>query len=420
MTAGQPPRLYTREEGWQLLRIWGMGIASQDLDGDGRPEVFLTNQADNKLQTLVDGAHGPGLHDIGRKSGATAHQPVRGRRHRNSTAWHAEFEDVNNDGFMDLFVAKGNVEAMPDFAAKDPSNLLIGQPDHDLRRGRRGRRHRRLRPGPRGGRGRPQPGRPARHRRGQAPRERPTLAQRRRGRGRRPPAPMGHWAAIRLQQPAPNRDAIGAWIRVKVGDRIIDRELTVGGGHAGGQLGWTHFGLGPAQTARGPRPVAGRRGRSLDVPAGRRLRDHRARRRRGATMDAGRRVSDRPTGTRQSGVDRWIARGWRPSRCPTSACPTAMPSMPAATYAPASKRLRERAERRGYDRLVVYADREHSANLSYLTGFDPRFEEAILVVGRRRSSGHPGRQRVLRHGRRRAAADAPRPAPGPQPAGPAA
>ena len=37
---------------------------------------------------------------------------------------------------------------------------------------------------------------------------------------------------------------------------------------------------------------------------------------------------------------------------------------------------------RGFDRLVVYADREHSANVSYLTGFDPRFEEAILVVGR--------------------------------------
>ena len=28
-----------------------------------------------------------------------------------STAWHAEFADVNNDGFIDLFVAKGNVEA---------------------------------------------------------------------------------------------------------------------------------------------------------------------------------------------------------------------------------------------------------------------------------------------------------------------
>ena len=41
-------------------------------------------------------------------------------------------------------------------------------------------------------------------------------------------------------------------------------------------------------------------------------------------------------------------------------------------------RARTRAR---YDRLVVYADREHSANLSFLTGFDPRFEEALLVIG---------------------------------------
>ncbi len=52
----------------------------------------------------------------------------------------------------------------------------------------------------------------------------------------------------------------------------------------------------------------------------------------------------------------------------------------------ASTALRARATARGYDRLVVYADREHSANLSYLTGFDPRFEEALLVVG---ASGDP-------------------------------
>jgi hypothetical protein len=43
--------------------------------------------------------------------------------------------------------------------------------------------------------------------------------------------------------------------------------------------------------------------------------------------------------------------------------------------------LRERLDRRGIDRLIVYADREHSANLAWLTGFDPRFEEAILVLG---------------------------------------
>src|SRR4029077_267549 len=32
--------------------------------------------------------------------------------------------------------------------------------------------------------------------------------------------------------------------------------------------------------------------------------------------------------------------------------------------------------------IVVYADREHFANLAYLTGFDPRFEEALLVPAR--------------------------------------
>ena len=66
---------------------------------------------------------------------------------------------------------------------------------------------------------------------------------------------------------------------------------------------------------------------------------------------------------------------------PEFGMPDAMPEIPNATYAARLARLRERADARGYDRLVVYADREHSANLSYLTGFDPRFEEALLVVG---------------------------------------
>lgn len=34
----------------------------------------------------------------------------------------------------------------------------------------------------------------------------------------------------------------------------------------------------------------------------------------------------------------------------------------------------------GYQALVVYGDREHAANLHWLTGFDPRFEEAVLIV----------------------------------------
>lgn len=39
-------------------------------------------------------------------------------------------------------------------------------------------------------------------------------------------------------------------------------------------------------------------------------------------------------------------------------------------------------EQRGLSHLVVYGDREHFANLTYLTGFDPRYEEALLIIGR--------------------------------------
>jgi hypothetical protein len=63
------------------------------------------------------------------------------------------------------------------------------------------------------------------------------------------PEPMGHWLGLRLVEDGANRDAIGAWVGVAVGDRTLHREVTVGGGHAGGQLGWLHFGLGSADRA---------------------------------------------------------------------------------------------------------------------------------------------------------------------------
>src|SRR5436190_13917665 len=34
----------------------------------------------------------------------------------------------------------------------------------------------------------------------------------------------------------------------------------------------------------------------------------------------------------------------------------------------------------GYTHALIYGDREHCANLLSLTGFDPRFEEALLIV----------------------------------------
>ena len=64
-----------------------------------------------------------------------------------STAWHTEFQDVNNDGRVDLFIAKGNVAEMPDFAMKDPNNLLVQGADAQVHRdGGQGRRRQHARP----------------------------------------------------------------------------------------------------------------------------------------------------------------------------------------------------------------------------------------------------------------------------------
>ena len=60
--------------------------------------------------------------------------------------------------------------------------------------------------------------------------------------------------------------------------------------------------------------------------------------------------------------------------------PGPRPELSPEAYRNRLSTLRERARAEGHDVVVVYADREHSANLAWLTGFDPRFEEAILVA----------------------------------------
>ncbi|HEX5013526.1 MAG TPA: VCBS repeat-containing protein [Candidatus Limnocylindrales bacterium] len=246
---GSPPASYTAADGWQQLRIWGMGIASQDLTGDGLPEVYLTSQGDNKLQTLTDGPSRPTYGDIALARGATATRPFTGDdTNLPSTAWHPEFQDVNNDGFVDLYVSKGNVEAELDYAMQDPSNLLIGQPDGTFVEGAleagivtfaraRGAAIVDL------------------NRDGlldlvEVNRRTPVHIWRNVGAGTADaPEAMGRFIGIRLEEDGPNRDAIGAWVEFGLGDRVISREVTVGGGHAGGQLGWMQFGLGGAASA---------------------------------------------------------------------------------------------------------------------------------------------------------------------------
>jgi len=245
---GQPPRAYGAADGWVSMQIWGMGISSQDVTGDGLPEVYLTSQGDNKLQTLLAGPSQPTYRDIALKRGVIGTHPFTGGDTLPSTAWHPEFDDVNNDGLIDLFVSKGNVNRQADYASRDPSDLFIGQADGTFVEGA----------------------------------EQAGILNYARGRGAAladfnldglldlvevnlgasvrlwrnvgsgtvdAPAPMGNWLAVRVTQPGGNRDAIGGWLEVRIGDSVTRRELTIGGGHIGGQLGWTHIGLGDASGA---------------------------------------------------------------------------------------------------------------------------------------------------------------------------
>ncbi len=52
-----------------------------------------------------------------------------------------------------------------------------------------------------------------------------------------PPLPMGNWSEIRLIEPNPNRNAVGARISVRTGTRTQTRFVDVGGGDASGHAG---------------------------------------------------------------------------------------------------------------------------------------------------------------------------------------
>ncbi|MCU0827315.1 MAG: CRTAC1 family protein [Tabrizicola sp.] len=240
---GQPPRLYTeKDDGWKRLRIWGMGIAAADITRDGYQDYFLTSMADNKLQILKDPASGkPDFADLAFRSGITAHRPYTGGDLRPSTAWHPQFADVNNDGWLDLFIAKGNVAKMPDFAAADPNNLLLGQADGTF-----------VEAGDRAGVASMGIARGAQvvdlNLDGMLDVvvvNRWTPAEVWRQSGDNP----GAWVQVRLQQDGANRDAIGSIIEIRRGKDVERHEIASGGGHVSGSVGWLHFGLGASETA---------------------------------------------------------------------------------------------------------------------------------------------------------------------------
>lgn len=74
-----------------------------------------------------------------------------------------------------------------------------------------------------------------------------------------------------------------------------------------------------------------------------------------------------------------LACSLRRVKLPDFGVPDALPLIPRKTYAARADRLVERA---ATDWVIIYADREHVANMLYLTGIEPRFEEALLVLGK--------------------------------------
>lgn len=245
----EAPRLYTRDEGWARLRLWGMGIASQDVTGDRYPEVYLTSQGDNKLQTLADGPGRPAYEDIALDLGVTAHRPYAGGEDLPSTAWHPDYGDVNADGYLDLYLSKGNVGGEVGYAEKDPSDLFIGQADGTFAEGAEAAGI--LRFGMARGAALVDLNLDGALDLVQVLRNQNVRAWRNVGSGdATTPVPMGHWIAVDLEQPGANHDAIGAWLEIEVGGRTQQHEVTIGGGHASGDLGWIHAGLGTAADAR--------------------------------------------------------------------------------------------------------------------------------------------------------------------------
>jgi hypothetical protein len=102
-------------------RIFGMGVAFGDYDGDGRLDVYATNMGANTLfRNLGAGRFEPAANRAGVGRGT-----VRGE---DSVGWGTAFLDVDNDGHLDLYFVAGVVYPMPPVDGKwvpDQPNALF-------------------------------------------------------------------------------------------------------------------------------------------------------------------------------------------------------------------------------------------------------------------------------------------------------
>ncbi|MHA6344912.1 CRTAC1 family protein [Roseivivax sp. CAU 1761] len=219
-------------DGWERVSLWGMGIASGDLDGNGYPDVMLTSMGDQLVMLNAAGTLSRAPYALG----TYAQRPHAGDDGRPSTGWHAEFADIDNDGRLDLFIAKGNVDQMPSNAMADPNSLLRQGADGTFRE-----------VSVAAGIATPDRARGAGFADFDGDGRLDLVVVNRRAAlelWQNVTAGAGHALALELAQPGPNRHAVGAWIEARSPDGVQAREVTVGGGHAGGRAGPVHLGLG--------------------------------------------------------------------------------------------------------------------------------------------------------------------------------
>ncbi len=67
---------------------------------------------------------------------------------------------------------------------------------------------------------------------------------------------------------------------------------------------------------------------------------------------------------------------------PTPEVPSLESTVPRTEFHARISHLRSLMNTRKLDVMIVYGDREHFGNITYLSGYDPRFEESILIVGK--------------------------------------
>jgi hypothetical protein len=102
----------------------GMGVDAGDFDGNGAEDIFVTHLMD-ETNTLYVNLGQTLFEDRTRESGL-------GMPGRRFTGFGTFFFDYDNDGWLDLFVANGAVQLLPDLARKkDP--FPLGQPDQLFR-----------------------------------------------------------------------------------------------------------------------------------------------------------------------------------------------------------------------------------------------------------------------------------------------